>query len=190
MGGSGTPGYNISEKYKCLWLAPSRTGTRTMAEILRFYDFKLDGRLVYEFNHYRYTHFTPNLEPYSDYKIICGARNPYSRVLSHFKNYAHQFLDKTKENFKIYVESKGWMANNVNQPILTKVPDYLVRIENMKEDLLKIPFIFDVLNERQLDLYLLHGDKNDNWEEYYDDDIKEIVYTSFKNHFNMWGYEK
>jgi len=55
---------------------------------------------------------------------------------------------------------------------------------------MKIPFILDKLTERQLDLYLEHGKTLEPWEPHYDDDIKEIVYEDFKDHFYFFNYEK
>lgn len=188
--GTSEPGYNISEKYKFVWVAPSRTGSRTVSEILTYYDFKFNGFPVFLYNGYRYTHISPNVEQFSDYKIICSARNPYSRVYSHFKNYGHHQPEKTKENFRNYVFGNEWVENNLLEPILKKRPDYIIRIEHIKEDLMKIPFIFDKLTHRQLDLLLLHDVVDETWRTYYDDEMKEKVYQSFRNHFDYWGYEK
>lgn len=186
----GIPGYNVSERYKFVWIAPSRTGSRTMAEILSYYDFKFNGKPVFLFNEHNYSHISPNPEQFQNYKIICSARNPYARLYSHFENYAVHFEEKSKSNFRKYVESKLWKENNLHYPILTEKPDYVIRLEHLKEDLVKIPFIFDKLTPRQLDLFLEHGKTLEPWENHYDDDIREIVYESFRNHFIFWNYEK
>lgn len=188
--GSGVPGFNISEKYKCLWIAPSRTASRNTSKILTHYGFQLNGNPVFYNNKYNYSHFIPDLNSYPNYKVICNVRNPYSRVLSHFENYATKLKDKNKENFRVYVETKGWKEINLVQPILYKKPEYTLRMENIKEDLLKLPFIFDVIDENQLDEYLIPDTNSLPWEYFYDDDLKEIVYRSFENHFIFWGYEK
>jgi hypothetical protein len=186
----GIPGYNVSEYYKSVWLAPSRTGSRSIAEILTYYDFKYNGKPVFLYNEHNYTHISPNLQDYQNYTIICSARNPYSRLLSHFQNYGHQFEIKNKINFRKYVENQMWMTNNLHHPVMDKEPDYVIRLEHLKEDLIKIPFISDKLTKKQLDLYLKHGKDIEAWEHFYDEDIKEIIYESFKNHFIFWNYEK
>ena len=188
--GVGVPGYNISEKYKSVWLAPSRTGSRCIAEILTHYDFKYEGKPVSIFGKENYTHISPNLEDYRNYKIICSARNPYSRLLSHFRHYVPQFEIKNKGNFRKYVENQMWKTNGLHHPVMNKEPDYLIRLEHLKEDLVDIPFIWDKLTEKQLDLYLEHGKNIEPWEDFYDQDIKENVYKTFENHFIFWKYEK
>lgn len=188
--GSGLPGFNISEQYKCLWIAPSRTASRNTSKVLRHFGFEMNGKPVYFNNTYNYSHFIPDLNSFSDYKIICNARNPYSRVYSHFENYATKLREKNKENFRTYVETKGWEEVNLVQPILKKTLDYILRMEHIKEDLSKIPFISDKIHENQLDTYLSQEKKVSPWERFYDEDLKEIVYQTFKNHFIFWGYQK
>lgn len=183
--GSGLFGYNVSEKYKFLWIAPSRTGSRGVAEILSRYDFKYNGELIYSYNQENYCHFTSDLNLFQNYKIICSARNPYGRLLSHYKNY-----NKEQITFQQYVKEKRWMELKLEEPIISKKPDYLLRLEHLREDFKRLPFIFDRLNEKQLESYLQHGKELDAWEDYYDQDMKEIVYMSFKNHFIFWNYEK
>ena len=183
--GVGLFGYNVSEKYKCLWIAPSRTGSRGTAEILSRYDFKYNGKIVYSFNQDNYCHFTSDLSPFEEYKIICNARNPYGRVLSHYRNYNTEQI-----TFQEYVMSRRWDGLKLEEPILSKKPDYLLRLEHLKEDFTKIPFILDRLTEKQLDTYLQHGKELDVWEQYYDQHMKEIVYKSFENHFIFWNYKK
>ena len=190
MGGVGVPGYNISQKYKCFWVAPSRTGSRTVAQILTHYDFKFNGEPVFYYDSYNYSHITTNVNQYPHYEFICNARNPYARVYSHFQNYSNKFEFKTKSNFRKYVEMKMWKENNLHYPVLSKKPDYVLRLEHLKEDLMRVPFILDKLTERQLDLYLEHGKTLEPWEPHYDSDIKEIVYEEFKDHFYFFNYEK
>jgi hypothetical protein len=60
----------------------------------------------------------------------------------------------------------------------------------MKDDLMKLPFILDVLTESQVEAMSSHGKEIDSWEEFYDDDMKEIVYEYTKHQFKSWGYEK
>ena len=83
-----------------------------------------------------------------------------------------------------------WKTNGLHHPVMSKEPDYLIRLEHLKEDLVDIPFIWDKLTEKQLDLYLEHGKNIEPWEDFYDQDIKENVYKTFENHFIFWKYEK
>jgi hypothetical protein len=198
--GMGVQGSNISEKYKFQWIAPERTGSRKVAEVLSYYDFKhLDNR-IYDYNGYSYTHksiINENLwkgdYPSSQYKTICNARNPYGRVYSLFKNFYEQIKDKSKERFKHYLVnhvSKGAHFSIITEPKWDKPFDYVIRLEHMKDDLMKLPFILDVLTESQVEMLSSHGKEIDNWEEFYDDEMKEIVYGLTEHQFELWGYEK
>jgi uncharacterized protein YfaA (DUF2138 family) len=45
------------------------------------------------------------------------------------------------------------MLRMVVSPRITVKPDYIIRLEHMTEDLLKLPFIFDVLTENKFVFY-------------------------------------
>lgn len=190
--GNGILGNNISEKYKTQWIAPERTGSRKLAEILCYYGFTNNGKNVYNFGKYGYTHIHDSTK-YVDYKILCSTRNPYSRVLSLFKNFYQHSKDKTKDSFKKYLKyelPKGQMYQMVVNPVLSKAPDYFVRLEYMADDLLKVPFISDVLTENQIRMLSEHGKPIDEWESYYDDECRDIVYNLIPNQFQYFGYSK
>jgi hypothetical protein len=196
----GTAGNNISEKYKFQWIAPERTGSRKVAEVLSYYDFKNLGKRLYDYKAYNYSHKTLTNEnlwkgkyPSSQYKTICNARNPYGRVYSLFKNFYSQIKDKSKEGFRDYLLnhlSKGDTITVVSSPHLGKPFDYVIRLEHIKDDLMKLPFILDVLTESQVEMLTSHGKEIENWEQFYDDEMKEIVYGYTEHHFKLWGYEK
>ena len=191
--GTSKTNYNVSERYKTIWLAPERTGSRKVSEILTFYDFKQNDTPVFNFGNYNFSHVMPTDGRYSDYKIICNTRNPYSRVYSLFKNFYDKFDFKNKGNFKKYLTEdlpNGQMTRMVVNPILNRVPDHIIRLEYMTEDLLKIPFIFDVLSEKQIELLAQHGKEIDEWEPFYDQESKDIVYEYCKDQFIFGGYSK
>ena len=185
--------YNVSHKYGFLLWIPERVGSRTIASILTHYDFKNNGVQLYDGLNHTYTHQNYIPKQYDDYKIICGARNPYSRVLSIFKSLHGAWENKNKETFKSFVKNHFESAqtrNIIKNPNFPKKPDYIIRIENLKEDFLKLPFINDVLNEKKLDYMTSHGKDMDNWTDYYDQEMKDIVFEYTKDHFLFWGYEK
>ena len=190
--GLGIEGNNVSEKYKFQWIAPERTGSRKVAEILNYYEFKCAGLPVHGHGLQHYTHiWTNNVGP--DYKTICNARNPYGRTYSLFKNFHTRIKDKSKNGFKEYVLyglTKGDMSEMVSRPKISEPFDYVIRLEHMKDDLMRLPFILDVLTESQLEMLTSHGKEIENWEEFYDDDMKEIVYGYTESQFRFWGYEK
>jgi hypothetical protein len=198
--GIGVASTNISEKFKFQWIAPERTGSRKVAEVLSYYEFKHLGSRIYNNNGYNYTHksitnenFWKGDHPSSEYKTICNARNPYGRVYSLFKNFYVQITDKSKEGFRNYLlnhVSKGAHLNIIVEPNWNKPFDYVIRLEHMKDDLMKLPFISDVLTESQVEMLSSHGKELENWEQFYDDEMKEIVYNYTEHHFKLWGYEK
>jgi hypothetical protein len=191
--GKGTTEYNISEKYKFIWLAPERTGSRKVAEILSYYGFTNGGSTLFRVGEYNFSHYSKELDKYEGYKLICNTRNPYSRVYSLFKNFHSLSPDKSKESFKKYLIndlSRGQTNRMLNNPPHDIKPDYLVRVEYMTEDLLKLPFIFDVLTEKQVRLFSYHEKPIEDWEVFYDDESKNIVYNLLKYQFDLFGYEK
>jgi hypothetical protein len=191
--GTSIPNYNVSEKYKTIWLAPERTGSRKVSEVLTFYDFKQNDGPVFKFGRYNFSHVMPTDGRYSDYKIICNTRNPYSRVYSLFKNFYGKSNQKNKIDFKKYLMEdlpNGQMAPTVINPVLSRVPDHIIRLEYMTEDLLKLPFIKDVLTEKQIELLTQHGKEIDEWQPFYDQESKDIVYEYCKSQFILGGYEK
>jgi hypothetical protein len=189
----GKRGNNISEKYNYQWIAPERTGSRKVSEILAYYDFKNNGHVVNYFGYYRYNHIIEQNEEGTNYKVICNARNPYSRVYSLFKNFYVPIKDKSKEGFRKYLTEdlqKGQMMDMVKIKNLNKPCDYVIRLEHMKDDLMKLPFILDVLTESQIETLTSHGKEIEDWEPFYDDEMKEIVYGYTEHQFKFWGYEK
>jgi hypothetical protein len=60
----------------------------------------------------------------------------------------------------------------------------------MKDDLMMLPFITDVLTKSQIEMLTSHGKEIEDWKEFYDDEMKEIVYGYTKHQFELWGYEK
>jgi hypothetical protein len=183
---------NVSEKYKFQWIAPERTGSRKVAEILSYYGFKYNNSTIFELGNYNYNHRgDDNLG--SDYQIICNARNPYGRTYSLFKNFYPKIKDKSKDGFKEYVLydlPMGQMKEMVIRPKIETPFDYVIRLEHMKEDIMKLPFISDVLMESQVEMLTSHGKEIEDWEKFYDDETKEIVYSYTESQFKFWGYEK
>lgn len=184
---------NISEKYKFEWIAPERTGSRKVAEVLNYYEFKRNNQPIFMTGYYNHVHSAKFNELYSGYKVICNARNPYGRVYSIFKNYFRKMWGKSTVGFKQYLTNDltpGHTLEMVLSPDPNRSYDYVVRLEHMVDDLLKLPFISDVLTETQLKMICSHGKEIEDWREFYDDEMKEIVYNLTKYQFEKWGYEK
>ena len=186
--------FNISEKFKFQWIAPERTGSRKVAEVLSFFGFNNDGVPVYSFNNYSYTHQVQFSEKYKDYQIICNARNPYAKTLGICRSVVGlEYIKADKETFKKFVFKelrRGNRLDMVQRPLMDKKIDYIVRLENISEDLKKIPFISEKFTSEQIESLVTHGKAPLNWEEFYDQETKDAVYSYTSHLFEMWGYEK
>jgi len=195
---------NISHKHKSVWWAPERAGTTITRQILSNYDFLVfDPKFGDEISlEKRYTsHLNEIPEKYSEYKLICNVRNPYDRVFSIFlmTRYVNIAIEKNKH--KLVIDDFNKWVLNVFKPQKTsvsinpnysiedinydffskwtfeeKIPDFFVKMENIREDLEKLDFI-----------------KSDpNWDSLKIDEILEN--NSFKTkkslQFNqMYGFE-
>ena len=185
--GNGIDGYNVSDIYQMSWYAPERTGTRGISEILTHYKFIREGKPIFFNGEYNYSHRKPLDNRYENYKTICSARNPYSRIVSIYKNYV-----SIKLSFKDFIFNEIYNDNYniIFNPKIEKQFDYVIKIENPYNDLIKLPFIDDKLSRKQLEFMCQHGKKMDEWESYYDLETKEFVYELLKDQFIYWGYEK
>ena len=186
--------YNISVKYGYQWIAPERTGSRKVAEILSFFGFTNEGRPIHSANNYAYTHQVIFDEEVENYKLICNARNPYSKTLAVFRNLLRaNYKNATKDEFKNFLVQElknGQAMGMVKNPILSKKIDYVIRLEHMSEDLRKIPFVLEKFSSKQLDMLCYHPKPIFDWEQFYDQEMKDIVYEYTSHLFEMWGYEK
>ena len=190
---------NVNEKYGLVWIAPERSGTRSLVKIFTFCGFVCQGRPLNLGYGYHYTHNWEIPEKYKDYKIISSARNPYSRTLSLYKNFVYGFEDitfreyilgltggKPEENFKDGNSKYSTFTN----PLFEKQPEYIIKLENFYEDIKKLPFIFNHLTEQQLETMCEHGKEIEEWESHYDQEMKDLVYEHLKHQFDTWGYDR
>ena len=190
---------NVNEKYGLVWIAPERSGTRSLVKIFTFCGFMCQGRPLNLGYGYHYTHNWEIPEKYKDYKIISSARNPYSRTLALYKNFVYGFEDitfreyilgltcgKPEENFK----DGNLKYSTFTNPLFEKQPEYIIKLENFYEDIKKLPFIFNHLTEQQLETMCEHGKEIEEWESHYDQEMKDLVYEHLKHQFDTWGYDR
>jgi len=191
--------YNVSEKYKSLVWLPERTGSRTSAKFLTNYGFERGEVPLINGKWWVYTHYCGMNERFNDYILISTARNPYSRVLSIYLSltgFPPEYKGNTKETFREYLKwvqkqdyddlTKAYITN----PRLKVRPNYLLKLENLLEDYMKLPFILDVFTFDEITEKLKHKKPPYDWEPYYDEHMKNIVYDLCAHHFEIWGYEK
>ena len=123
---------------------------------------------------------------------FCVVRNPYSRVVSFF-NWCKRLPKYKNISFNDFVEQQynigrvngcwdlqtEYMFNNQQQNIIDKV----FKFETMPID---IPQYFNI----QAKFPCLNVSTTDQYENYYNDKLQEIVYTKLKFDFEYLGYDK
>jgi hypothetical protein len=192
--------FNISEKHNCfLWL-PVKTATTHAAHIFTYFDF----------SHVRCDYFRKIIELKTDslqhhhgiflfdghekYDLIVTVRNPYSRIVSMYE-YNNKGVGKEKVRpFEVFVYD---FLKHPIQPIFEKrIPNYPLRQENLYGDYLRIPFVRDSkLNQSGILEELCQkkmniGDYRKSFKEYYNQETANIVYTNYKEYFDLFGYDK
>lgn len=189
---------NVNEKYELVWIAPERVGSRSTCKIFTYCGFMCRGKQLSFGNAHNYTHNSEIPLKYKDYDIISSARNPYSRTLSIYKNFVVGYDGRKHETFKEWIsalaldepEKKFEKYSTFINPKLEKEPKYIIRLESILEDMKKLPFIYNHLTEKQLEMMCEHGKEIDEWESYYTQEMKDLVYSHLKHQFDIWGYKK
>jgi hypothetical protein len=125
---------------------------------------------------------------FNEYFKFCVVRNPYDVVVSSF------FFEKSKKDFKTYCKEYAYSDVNLNRLFIDNIPvcQYYIRYENLIPDILTILKKLGISNFNINDLPN-HKNKmrptDKSYKEYYDDEIKEIVYKLFKTEIDMFGYK-
>ena len=123
---------------------------------------------------------------FNDYFKFCVVRNPYDKMVSLY------YWSKSRLPFKEFV--KKYHCNNISIHSINRkiVCNYFIRYENLEEDIKKV---CSKLNIDSYDLSLLPRHKSSqrknkkHWREYYDKEIKRIVYYKHRNEFELFGYD-
>ena len=207
---------NFIHSEKIIWILPERTATRTIGQLLNFWEV-----VIFEGGEYKTCVPHKNLigefaqglrhewdvsELFLDYEILLNVRNPYSRMKSYYhslflKNDCmssenchlnfEQFLDK-------YCQTHGGLLHHFRfeQIFEKRPPKLVVRYENLGEDLIKIPFIHKKYEEseefreewnRVVEKNIFNKETlNDSYK--YTESEAEKVYRSFEDQFKLFGY--
>ena len=199
--------YTISEKHKAFVWLPPKCATNFISWVLAYFEFssiqidtetnKIHTIRLNQYGHFGHSTFLP--PNHEELSFICAVRNPYHRVLSMFQSQFDGQL--TVENFEKFIDER--LTYNSRGPIFKfsemlhdRSPDYLIRTENLYEDILKIPFIRDSdLNSSGIlknfcDKKINQSYDQLNPEEYLTPRIKEIIQNLCSDHFDLFGYER
>jgi hypothetical protein len=200
--------YTISEKHKSFVWLPPKCATNFISWVLAYFEFssiqidtetnKIHTIRLNQYGHFGHSTFLP--PNHEELSFICAVRNPYHRVLSMFQSQFDGQL--TVENFEKFINerltfnSRGPIFNKFSEILHGRRPNYLIRTENLYEDILKIPFIRDSdLNTSGIlknfcDKKINQSYNQLNPEEYLTPRIKEIIQNLCSDHFDLFGYER
>lgn len=187
-----------SNSLKVFWFNPMRSGTRSTQKIQEFLKFTDSG-----------LHDEPTTK-FKEFLFVSNFRNPYSRFVSIF-HFQFPNEKRTIDNFKIFVEKKIWEEQYLTlkpdlQLSLTGIfekrqmfPNYLVKLENLYDDIINLPFVKNYVNDEFLTLmdscvkkngYLQEYRERASWQEHYDEKTANLVYEFLEKDFILGNYEK
>ena len=208
---------NVSIENQVVWLAPERTGSSITKKILENYNFfsitkKNKYRLV-DFRKKGHSRGDDISEEFSNFKIITNIRNPYDRVFACYqKFYLEKPILKKSTNFR--EKFNKWVGENFwsQGPYVFLSPryddvknyfqkwtfetldvDFYIKMENLKDDILNLPFITKTEEEYNRIEQLLVDNRFINERHYTFQDVYEpksakLVYEFFKPCFYKFDY--
>jgi hypothetical protein len=209
---------NVNHEHKIIWWAPERCGTKALAHVFSKLGFEFYNRLsAYEkgvTSEYQ-SHEVEIPKELLDYKVIFSTRNPYDRILSLFTNFTNvgkkiHYMKDNQSNFinryEIFLDELFTNdGNRINKPILNnyvlkysfkdKVPDMIIRVESMIEDLSKIEFVKDsnLWKSGYIHDYLSNNEYKIRrpyvYNKVYTRTSAKIVYEHQTKHFILGGYD-
>ena len=196
---------NVSEEFKAFTWTGQRVGSNHMTAILEelgfgYFKFDDEGNVIEKSNKPSHNHTCKLFKGHENYSMIVAVRNPYSMMISQATGGA---LEPTEENIKIArdrVENilQGRDFKNCCECFDKRFPDYVIRLENLFEDYLKIPFIKNHnihLSGRLLELTNKTVNKGGAksplyWKNFISQPVADLIYYNFPDYFNHFGYEK
>ena len=213
---------NISHEHRTIWWAPERAGTKITRQILSNYNFLVfDPKIGDEVSlEKRYTsHLNEIPEKYSNYKLICNVRNPYDRIFSIFLTTRYDNIVIEKNGHKSVIDDFNKWVINVFEPRKTtvginpdysindinydffskwtfeqKIPDFFIKMENLREDLEKLDFIKSDPNwnsskiDEILENNIFRTRKSLKFDQVYNFESAKRVYFFYKRVFNIVPY--
>jgi hypothetical protein len=130
---------------------------------------------------------------FKEYTTITTARNPYDRLVSCYyyngKDKKFSFEDFIVNQLPNHIENNKYYAINhfCPQIYFCKLGDYevnnIIRLESFQEDLKKI-------NLTSKFHYSKTVSRSKNYQEYYNQKTKDLVYELYKEDFEYLNYEK
>jgi len=185
---------NISEKNKAIVWTPRSTASRLAWKIFDNFEFfsydVRNGNTLHQ-QRFEHNHFIGLPKNHREYKLIMTCRNPYTQATAGHDGNAAQ------ENFERSLESEYQESNHFNfvSHLKHRKPDYFIRVENLLEDYLKIPFIreSDFYKSGELEKLI---NKNPFKGKVYmnrpvlNKRLADLIYYNNTYYFDLLGYDK
>jgi hypothetical protein len=198
--------FTHSNIHKSILWTPPKTGSAHATFIFTHFDFVTEyfdeeseinnTRIVSQILHHHNCGITERLKGYD---VISTTRNPYARLLSGF--FYTTKLEKTELNVQNF---RKFFVTQIDYPTILshgyygypQIPKHFIRLENLYEDYIKIPFVRDSkLNQCGLLYDLCNKKINDSkksasTKDFFTMDMVDYLYSNFRNLFDIDGYEK
>lgn len=190
---------SMSQEHKAFLWTQAKTASSLATKVFEnfgFQSYRIINNLPDFSNSVRGHHHTPCLfNGHENYIFISTLRNPYQQVFSEFLKRGKE----TIEDFRIHLEKKYQKTIINNEEFLTyteRLPDYTLKVENLYQDYMKIPFInksnlaYSGELKKIIDLKINEGRVKLNWKNFYDQNIADMVYYNSSCYFDLFGYDK
>lgn len=186
---------NISEKNKSFFWSPPKTASNLAAMVFDNYDFfaydvmkkqKLSDKV-------KHAHSNCFFDNHETYEFILTVRNPYNQFISKLA-YDTYTNDEIKNHLEIYF--LGASHHSIMMKNLTiRKPDYIVKVEEIESDYLKIPFIKNSEFHLSGSLKKLINSKPNQYNRIKNfkipnQDIADLIYYNNLTIFEICGYER
>lgn len=146
--------------------------------------------------HLRYVDMKERLDNIDDYFSFSFVRNPYDRMVSEFfyrgGNKKHKNINKWVKKFINRNDEDHCLAQyeficDENDNILV---DFLGSFENLNEDFSKLADKLNLKKKKLPHERKTNVRKNKNYDEYLNEESKELIYERYKKDFELFGYKK
>jgi len=185
---------NISEKNKVFVWSPPGTASRLAWKIFdnfEFYSYDVNNNGMLLKKSFEHNHYIGLFKNHENYKLILTCRNPYTSVTAGIDGVNSQ------EDLIRQLEQKYQSAHHLlfYSLLRKRKPDYFLRVENLMEDYLKIPFIRESDFYKSGEMEKLMGDNPFKGKVYLnrptiDKKLADLIYYNNLYYFELLGYDK
>jgi len=186
-----------SDKFKFIYYDIPKTASSSVIAFTR----KADPNCVLNGRH----NFAPNCKHYDEYFKWTIVRNPYDRIVSAWRSTQFPGLDKRKDkppkpgapppvlDFNEWVKNhehgtKRHQYNLIHDATGGNISEILaLRFENLKDELLRLPFIGALGNPDEFP-HRNRSTRAADWTEYLDEETERIIWDVYRNDFEAFGY--